>query len=348
MGFVSIPSKIIYGSKSFTDFYKWIGDSSGFNGGDHIFYINNQYVMTNGFISFEFTGDNSLGTLAYAGTQYGGEPCFSGNGWKLYYCPTKGKWILMQNAPFYGYVPKTQVRVTYYDGDYEYDYRGDIWWESSTINTTPFGNNTAVGTFTFGIDSTTASEWGLTQYSSVTYTLTGDISNQYWMHLTGVGPCGTYEDGIWVGFPTWTYLTSDNQTKYVIKSGDSKWFNLQYINTRYIEDERLSTRWRGYIIPDFGRPNLDTERGWYATLTEPEVESNFTMNWYHWVWNDPEDHDEGGSIVQESSWTDSEGNTHSMPDKTITWDSIRNDVNLPIAKGNILTVIDMAEAAIWR
>ena len=349
MGFVKVPSKVIYGSKSFVDFYKWVGDGTDWEGGGYIFNINGDWVMTDSFIKFKFIGDNSLGTLTYADEQYGGEPCFEGNGWKCYYCPTKGKWILTQNAPWFGYVPKTEVRVSYYDGDYEYDYRGDLWWEASTINTTPYGDNTAVGTFTFGIPSAIAAEWDLTQYSSITYTLTGDIDNyQHWNHLSGYAPCGTYEGGFWVGYPTWTFTGADSRTKYVVKYGGDKWFDLQYINTRYIDDEYLSTRWRGFIIPELGRPNLDTERGWYATPDEPVAESDFTMQWYHWVWNDPEDHDEGGSVVQESSWTDPEGVVHNMPDKTITWDSIRDLTGLPIARGLIMTHVDMAEVAIWR
>lgn len=350
MGFAKIPSKVIYGSKSFVDFYKFVGDDDDWSGGDYIFYINGDYVMTQGFIKFKFTGDNGLGDLEYDNEQYGGEPCFTGgSSWKLYYCPSRGKWILTQNAPFYGYMPKTDVRVTYYDGNYEYDYRGDLWWESSTLNTTPYGDNKTGGTFTFGIDSSTASEWGLTQYSSITYTLAGDIGNyQYWKRLSGSGACGLYEGNFYVGYPTWTYLTNTQQTRYVVKYGTSKWYNLEYINTRYIDDEYLRTRWRGYIIPEFGRPNLDTERGWYATQTEPTAGSNFTLQWYHWVWTDPDDHDEGGSVVQESSWTDDDDVVHPMPDKTITWKEVADTTSLPIPKGNIMTVIDVAEAAIWR
>ena len=351
MGFAKIPAKVIYGSKSFVDFYKWVGETDyDFPGGDYIFNINGDWVMTQGFIKFKFTGDNSLGDLEYDNEQYGGEPCFTGgSSWKLYYCPSRGKWILTQNAPFYGYMPKTDVRVTYYDGNYEYDYRGDLWWESSTLNTTPYGDNTTGGTFTFGIDSNLASEWGLSQYSDITYTLSGDIGNyQYWKKLSGYGVCGTYQGNIYVGYPVWTYQNNNNQTRYVVKYGTNKWYNIEYIRTRYIDDEYLPSRWMGYVIPDFGRPNLDTERGWYACQNLPTINSNFTMQWYHWVWNDPDDHDEGGSVVQESSWTDSEGVVHPMPDKTITWSEIADTTSLPISKGNVMTSIYMSEAAIWR
>lgn len=352
MGFVKMPNKIIYGSKSFVDFYKWVGDDSNWNGGSYIFNVNGEWVMTDSFLKFKFIGDNGLGTLNYAGQEYGGEPCFEGNGWKCYFCPSMGKWILTQNAPWFGYIPKTKV-TTYYDVDdgYSYDYDGDLWWEASSVNTTPYGDDDDVGTFEFGIDSSKAADYGLTQYSSITYTLTGDIDNyNVWKHLSGVAPCGTYQGDLYVGYPTWTYTGKNNATHYILKYGSDKWYNLQYVRTRYIDEEYLSTRYTDYVAPEFGMPNLDTERGWYATgsTTPPTPQNNFTLHWFHWVWTDPDDHDQGGSIVQETSWTDDDDVVHPMPDKTVSWERIRGLSELSIANGNVLTAIDMVEAAIWR
>ena len=340
MAFVKVPSKIIYGSKSFTDFY--YGDGYIFDIRDS----NNQHVwiMTNSFLSYSLSGD--MGTLDYAGEQYGGEPCFSGNGWKLYYCPSMSKWILTQNAPWWGYVPKTRIDA-YYDTDlssYEYDYEGDLWWESTSLNTTPFEGAEA-GTFTFGVKW--SDEWGLSNYTSVEYRLSGDVGIPYSKLSAGSGPCGVYENGKYVGYPQWHY-TLDNLTRYVVKYGDDSWYGLEYINIRYIDDERLDTRWRGYLAVEYGFPNLDTNRGWYAILTEPVVGSDFTLVFFHWVWNNPDDHDEGGEIVQESSWEDAEGVTHSKPDITVSWDDVKTQNNVAVDKAKLLTKVDMFEAAIWR
>ena len=351
MAFVKIPSKIIYGSKSFTDFYYGYGDSG--DRGNYIFQVkdsnnNTVYIMTDGFLKYELSGDNNLGTLEYADQQYGGEPCFIGGNWKCYYCPSKEKWILTQNAPWFGYIPKTTVD-TYYDTDisaYEYNYEGDIWWEAGSLNTTPFEGQEA-GRFTFGIGSSTAAEYGLSQYSDITYILTGGVANTYSKLSSGNGPCGVYENGRYVGYPTWSY-PKGSSTSYVVKYGYNKWYNLEYVNIRRIDDEYLDSRWRGYLAVEFGQPNLDTDRGWYATLTQPTVGSDFTLHFFHWVWTDPDDHEQGGSIVQEDSYTDPEGETISKPDITVSWDSIRNQYTVPISGGKLLTVIDMVEAAIWR
>lgn len=347
MAFVKIPSKIIYGSKSFVDFYYGYGNEDS---GNYIFEITGSgyrtFLMTNGFVRFELSGN--MGSLGYSSQQYGGEPCFEGSGWKCYFCPSLDKWILMQDAPWYGYIPRTTVN-TYYNTDtsaYEYDYRGDLWWESASLNTTPVSGEVA-GTFTFGFDASTAARYGLSTEAETTYEITGGIVNAIGELTSGTGPCGTYSNGKYVGYPQWSYTLND-LNQYIVKYGDDKWYGLQYESILYIEDERLDTRWRGYVATEYGFPNLDTNRGWYATLSEPTVGNDITLNFFHWVWDDPEDHDEGGSIVQESSWTDAEGHTFSRPDITASWDDIQDQYSVGVDRTKLLTRIDMGEAAIWR
>ncbi len=349
MAFVRIPSKIIYGSKSFVDFYYGYGDVDR---GNYIFKVplesgsSDSYIMTNSFLKYKLSGE--MGELPYAEQQYGGEPCFEGSGWKCYYCPAWGKWILTQNAPWWGYIPRTTVDTSYDTATsaYEYDYNGDLWWESTSLNITPISGVVA-GTFTFGIDASTANRYGLSDEADTTYEMQGGIANTYSKLVSGSGPCGTYDNGKYVGYPQWNY-TLNLVTGHIVKYGDDKWYGLQYENIRYIGDERLDTRWKGYVLVEYGFPNLDTERGWYATINEPEIGSNITLNFFHWVWDNPDDHDEGGSVVQESSWTDPEGHTYSRPDITASWDEVKDQYSVDVERTKLITKIDMVEAAIWR
>lgn len=356
MSFVKIPNKIHYGSKSITDHYTGIGDDNG----TYIFKVPTNesgsqftHVKLNYWLTYVFTDSEGL-TWEDAEHETGGEPCFqASNGWMLYYVPSLSKWIMMQNASWWGYIPRTTAE-SYTDPDThvtEYTYNGDIWWEATSLNTMPW-NGAVAGTFTFGLDGWSSRYTDLSVYEDVTHTLSGDVGNPKSLLVSGSGPTGIYDDNTYVGFPEWNYTYQSRPTTYITHYGDDdgEWANLtRYRNIRYVDEHYLTTRWSGWVASDIlGAPNAETNRGFYATPDEPQVQQNFTLKWYHFVPDDPDDPESDGIIQHDTSWTDDGGVVHQMPDVTVTWVGVQSEYGVHVPLVNINKRIAMAEAAIWR
>lgn len=356
MSYRKIPAKIIYGSKSIQDYYEGFDGDSGY----YLFQVKDPqggtpWIMTESFLSFSFT--DSAGTISglYRIGDYDGEPSYTSTsgGWMLYYVASMGKWILMQNAPYYGYIPRTTAEA---DTDYDtgvttYTYTGDIWWEATSFDTMPYNGATA-GTFNFALTSWQSTYTNLSQYASIVHTFTGDVSSTYYKKIiSGSGPAGVYEGGRVVGISEWTF-TWKSRTQRIIKYGDDyrEWMNLtRYRNIRYVEDHYLNTRWTGWVAEStLGAPNADPEKGFYAVESEPIPTNNFTLKWFHFVPDDPDDPDSDGDIVQEDSWTDKDGVVHQMPNITVTWDDVKSYNTTNINKLRILGKVPVCEVAIWR
>ena len=357
MSYMKIPNKVFFGSASFVDHY--VGEDDDYGG--YLFKINLgggdfTHVKTSGFIQYELSDSTGLtwqSTQGYGMCQeVGGEPVFFSGNWKLYYVPSLAKWIMMENPPWIGYIPRTTASF-YTDPDTgvtEYTYEGDIWWESSSLKTTPW-NGELAGNFIFGMDGWSSRYPDLSTYEGITHSLSGDVANKVATVLSGSGPTGMYSDGSWIGFPEW-YYTYNGTNTYITKygSGDSQYTNLQkYNRLRYLDGHYLTTRWTGWVATNIlGAPNAYTNKGFYATTTEPEVTQNFTLQWYHFVPDDPDDPDSDGVIQHDSSWTDDDGVVHNMPDITVTWDRIRDAWSVHVSQNRIVKKVAFCEAAIWR
>ena len=357
MGFMHIPSRLHYGSKDIVDFYEGVGNDSGY----WLFKMpNDKYIMRYGELSFTFTDTSSspIDNLQYAGVEVGGEPGYQGpNGtWKMYYVPSFAKWIIIRNAPYWGYIPSASA---YADSDYDtgvttFTYTGDLWWECSTINTMPYDGQT-VGNFTFALRGYTSDYPDLQQYANMTHNLTGDISQPYYKIKSGNGPTGVYDNDKYVGYPEWIYRYNGTN-KYLTHYGDSNydWQGLQRYSINRIEGRDLNDSWTGWVAIDtLGAPNADTTKGFYAWIGDnprnpPEPESDITFKWYHFVPDDPDDPESAGDIVQDNSYVDDRGVSHSMPDIEVTWRKYTTPVSTHVPRLRIIGKLAMCEAAIWR
>lgn len=361
MSFIKIPNRIHYGSKSIEDYYRGVSE----NYGEYLYKIPTgtdtfKYVKTQSLLSFTFTDSYQNWEFQYTGYDCGGEPVFGyGSNWryKIYFIPSWSKWILIENAPWIGYIPRSTAEQDTDPDTHQttYTYTGDIWWESSTFNTMPYDNAVA-GTFTFGLSSWVSRFPDLAQYDNITHTITGDVTAPVAKLVSGYGPTGKYDDGTFVGFPEWRY-THNNGYKYIVKYGDrySDWRNLErYRNLRYVDDKSLSTTWTGWVATEImGEPNANPTGGFYAyvgsnPIDPPDIENDITFQWYHFVPDDPDDPESYGVLQHDAYWEDEDGNRHNMPDIVASWRGIMNEHSVHIGLSKIVSKICMGEAAIWR
>lgn len=346
MGFYYSPSKMKFGNVNLTDF--WVGTDS--HSDKYIIRLNNQVIMVDYALRWTLTSQKT-GDLGTDEGDCGGQPVFSNsNGWHIYYCVYKQKWILIQNPRYVGYIPQTSVIYDSYND--EYDYNGDVWWETSSLKTTPLkaaGSETGevVGTFILGPPSYYPS----LENEDTEIEFTGDLTNTYYRRTEGTAfPYGTYENGIYVGYPLWTADVNGEDHNIVKCSSEYSWVNLLRVNMHSVDGHYLYSRYIGWVCPSIcGGFNGNTARGFYATPDKPEIGQDFILSWYHFVPEDPDDPESWGDIVQEDSYTDDEGVTHYHPKYTAVWQEILyTDPTNYVPLAETTTFANVAEIAIWR
>lgn len=352
MAFVRIPQKTVYGSQALTEMWE---DEYG----HYLFQLKKNgddvWVMTPSYPTWRLTDENGhLQPMTQLGQVNGETRWRETNGWNLYYVPSMAKWVIIRNPPYEGYVPSTAATASTDPdtGTTTYEYQGDVWFECQTIDTMPY-DGSDVGTFTLAAALSGSANLypQLAPYANWTIHLVGTTYPAAVERTDGSGdgrsgPQGVYGD-TFVGFPEWSY-TWAGKTKYVSEYAYRNFTGLRRVSTRSVDDRNLTDRFTGWVAEDTIGPITVAPHGFYASLAQPPIESNFTLQWYHFVPDDPEDEESPGNMVHATSWIDDEGVEHQTPDITCTWLGVMGLARAHVSKARRTVRRSVTEAAIWR
>lgn len=337
MGFFRSPSKLHYGSKVIDGIYIGTGSDYGkiilrrSNSNDYELFMSKP----------TWNISTSLGETLHPYGSCGGEPAYTSaqnphaqgsQGWYLYHsnyfrtattANSKGKWLLVRNAPYCGYIPRQSVN--YDSSDDTWTYAGDTWYETTDMETLG-ANGDSAGTFT-GVSDDVRSQ-----------TVTATISVSPVPSDSRSSIAGNW-GSFWIGFPTWELNIPEMGLNIdVFKKWNGQYHGLSRIDVTEIEG--VPCEINGYVIAGMKKPSL--KNTFWFNPNEPRLSQNYEMYLYHFVPTDEEHPELGGTI----EWV---GGTEP---KILTWVGLMDGQGLILRHSGsapgVTKRIYAFEAAIWR